>query len=213
MNLAHSKKHLTAQNSSKLFILPVYTICSFIHGCLLQGWFCDPMHLFQFFWGGTMVQDNFFSFSPRTVPVFFHCSKLIRLVLELWETLTDLHKIGLDSRVVGVTLSNQRWFPDIKETDKTNSVSTSGAHPEVIQPAVGFDTSESYWLHTSSAWKYPLRHHQQNKSSTAEVAWRPLKLMYILSCPKLYPKMNLTAVTSVGSCKVFVDLWLRGDWW
>lgn len=37
VNLAHSKKHLTAQNSSKLFILPVYTICFFIHGCLLQG--------------------------------------------------------------------------------------------------------------------------------------------------------------------------------
>lgn len=97
--------------------------------------------------------------------VFCRCSKLICLVLELWDTLTDLHKIGLDCRVVKVTLSNQCRFPDFKQTDKTNNVLTSGSHPEVIQPAVRFDTSESYWLHTSCAWKYPLWHHQ-NKPST-----------------------------------------------
>lgn len=105
------------------------------------------------------------SFSPKTVKVFCRCSKLICLVLELWDTLTDLHKIGLDCRVVKVTLSNQCRFPDFKQTDKTNNVLTSGSHPEVIQPAVRFDTSESYWLHTSCAWKYPLWHHQ-NKPST-----------------------------------------------
>lgn len=41
-------------------------------------------------------------------------------------------------------------------------------------------------------------HHHQSNSRLIKVVQLPSKIIYVLSCPKLYSKLKLTAVTSMG---------------